>query len=163
MNLDSPLSDPWADDDTLDMTSLIDVVFLLLAFFILAATFAVPALDVRLAEAKNAQGAKPDEKSLTISVDYEGKIYRGRVEINPKELKEAIAQHPQAAPIYFNVDRKAPFEAFLAVLDEAKGQKRERFMINANAQVDLGEAGADLTSGGGEPGSAQRAEASDGP
>ncbi|MDR2387844.1 MAG: biopolymer transporter ExbD [Deltaproteobacteria bacterium] len=152
MSLDSPLSDPWSDDDTLDMTSLIDVVFLLLAFFILAATFAVPALEVRLAEAKNAQGAKPDEKSLTISVDSQGRIYQGRVEINPGDLKAIIAAHPQSAPIYFNVDREAPFGAFLEVLDEAKGQKRERFMINSKAQVDLGGPSPELAWGGGELG-----------
>ncbi|MDR0620390.1 MAG: biopolymer transporter ExbD [Deltaproteobacteria bacterium] len=151
MNLDSPLSDPWSEDDSLDMTSLIDVVFLLLAFFILAATFAVPAMDVRLSEAKNTEGAKPDEKSLTISVDSEGKIYHGRVAIDEAGLKEIIAAHPAQFPIYFNVDRDAPFGAFLAVLDEAKGQKRERFMINANAKVDApgpeAGSGADLGEG----------------
>ncbi|MDR3135369.1 MAG: biopolymer transporter ExbD [Deltaproteobacteria bacterium] len=136
MNLDSPLTDPWSDEDSLDMTSLIDVVFLLLAFFILAATFAVPAMDVRLATAKNAEGAKPDDRSLTISVDSEGNIYRGHQAIEPGELKGIIAQHPIQAPIYFNVDREAPFGAFLAVLDEAKGQRRERFMINAQAKAE---------------------------
>ncbi|MDR1309550.1 MAG: biopolymer transporter ExbD, partial [Deltaproteobacteria bacterium] len=75
MNLDSPLSAPWSDDDALDMTSLIDVVFLLLAFFILAASFAVPAMDVRLSEANNAAASKPDERSLTITVDAEGRIF----------------------------------------------------------------------------------------
>ncbi|MDR2368123.1 MAG: biopolymer transporter ExbD [Deltaproteobacteria bacterium] len=135
MIFDSPLADPWSEEDGLDMTSLIDVVFLLLAFFILAATFALPALDVRLAEAENAQGARPDEEALIISVDSEGKIYKGREPMDAAGLKEAIAAHPPLAPIYFNVDREAPFGSFLAVLDEAKGQRRERFMINAGAKV----------------------------
>ncbi|MDR1677184.1 MAG: biopolymer transporter ExbD [Deltaproteobacteria bacterium] len=136
MNLDSPLADPWSDDDTLDMTSLIDVVFLLLAFFILAASFAVPAMDLRLATAKNAESAKIDDRSLTISVDSDGQIYHGHQIIEVAELKTIILSHPIESPIYFNVDRDAPFGAFLTILDEAKGLNRERFMINAQTKVD---------------------------
>ncbi|MDR1112117.1 MAG: biopolymer transporter ExbD [Deltaproteobacteria bacterium] len=136
MNLDSPLADPWSDDDSLDMTSLIDVVFLLLAFFILAASFAVPAMDVRLSEARNATAAKPDDRSLTITVDGEGRIFCGQEPVGPRELRDVLASHPAEAPIYFNVDRDAPFGAFLGVLDEAKGLRRERFMINARTRPD---------------------------
>jgi biopolymer transport protein ExbD len=124
------------------MTSLIDVVFLLLAFFILAASFAVPAMDVRLSEAKNAAAAKADDRSLTITVNAEGMIFHGPDPINTAELKSILENHPAEAPIYFNVDKDAPFGAFLGVLDEAKSLHRERFMINAKGLSRDGDADA---------------------
>ncbi|MDR1049921.1 MAG: biopolymer transporter ExbD [Deltaproteobacteria bacterium] len=135
MNLDSPLNDPWSEDDSLDMTSLIDVIFLLLAFFILTATFAAPAMDVRLSEADNATPVRAEESALTITVDAEGLVYRGEQVLDADALRRIIQNHPAGAAIYFNVDQAAPFGAFLEVLDEAKGQRRERFMINARPRT----------------------------
>jgi biopolymer transport protein ExbD len=43
------------EDDEADMTPLIDVVFILLLFFIIAAAFAVRGLDVELPQAQSSQ------------------------------------------------------------------------------------------------------------
>ncbi|MDR0356604.1 MAG: biopolymer transporter ExbD [Deltaproteobacteria bacterium] len=131
MNLDSQLTDPWSDDDSLDLTSLIDVLFLLLAFFILAATFAAPAMNVHLSSAKNAAPVRQDEQSLTITVDSEGNIFQGQEQIDLAGLRRLLTDLAPEASIRFNVDQAAPFGTFLMVLDEAKELKRERFMINA--------------------------------
>ncbi|MDR1044346.1 MAG: biopolymer transporter ExbD [Candidatus Adiutrix sp.] len=128
MNLDLGLAD--LDGDGLDMTPLIDVLFLLLTFFILAATFVAPALEVQLAQARNLRSGQGQGPSLTFSIDAQGDIYYEREKIQAADLEKIMGAHAQETPIIFNVDQDAPFEAFLTVLDEAKSQNRHQFLIN---------------------------------
>jgi biopolymer transport protein ExbD len=109
MNLDSPLTDPWSDDDSMDLTSLKDAFFLLLAFFILAASFAIPALDVRLSEAKNTTQPKPDDQSLTITVDSQGQLFWGQKAVLMPELQKNLQDHPKdGAPALSLRPRQGP-------------------------------------------------------
>jgi len=132
MKLDFQLSE--LDEDNLDITPLIDVVFLLLTFFILAATFVSPALDVELAAAKNLSSSQSEDHTLTFSIDRQGELYFEKTRIDQAELKRILGDHSPESPIIFNVDQAAPFEAFLTVLDEAKGQNRRKFLINGHPQ-----------------------------
>ncbi len=131
MKLNLQLTD--LDEDSLDLTPLIDVLFLLLTFFILAATFMAPALEVELTKAKNLSAVPAQEQSLTFSIDAQGNIYHEKIKIDDTGLKNLLAKHPHSAPIIFNVDQKAPFESFVAVLDEAKSQGKHKFLINGQA------------------------------
>lgn len=128
MKLDFQFTD--LDEDNLDITPLIDVVFLLLTFFILAATFAAPTLEVELATAKNLSSSRSEDHTLTFSINGRGELYFERNQINQDELRRILRSHSPETPIIFNVDQAAPFEAFMTVLDEAKGQNRRKFLIN---------------------------------
>lgn len=118
------------DEDSLDMTPLIDVIFLLLTFFILAATFVAPAMEVQLSQAQNLASNQDQDHSQTFSIDAEGFLYFEQNRISPEELKQLLSSGPKDTPIIFNVDQAAPFEAFMTVLDEAKSQERHKFLIN---------------------------------
>lgn len=133
MKLDFQLSE--LDDDGLDMTPLIDVLFLLLTFFILAATFVAPSLEVQLTQAKNLSSSQGTDHSLTFSIDARGDIYFDQNRINSEELAQILSGHDQETPIIFNIDQGAPFEAFMIVLDEAKSQNRHKFLINGQPKA----------------------------
>ena len=118
------------DEDSLDLTPLIDVIFLLLTFFILAATFVAPSMEVQLSQVKNLASTQGQDHSQTFSIDAEGHIYFEQNRISLEELKNLLASGAKETPLVFNVDQGAPFEAFMTVLDEAKSQERHRFLIN---------------------------------
>lgn len=118
------------DEDSLDLTPLIDVIFLLLTFFILAATFVAPSLEVQLSQARNLASSQGQDHSQTFSIDAGGLIYFEQKVIDQEELKRLLAAGDKETPIIFNVDQAAPFEAFMTVLDEAKSHERHKFLIN---------------------------------
>ncbi len=118
------------EEPSLDLTPLIDTVFLLLIFFIMATTFAEPVLEVALSEASSA--AAPERKErLALTIDAEGKYHHGQAFITLEDWRELLANAPKDMLIVFNVDRNAPFNAFVSGLDAAKGQGRENILINA--------------------------------
>ena len=121
-------------DDSMDLTPLIDAVFMLLIFFIMATTFSKPVLEVALAKA---QGAAPKEiaaEKLTVTIDKEGNVLFDDAAVAPEKIEELMKPYPKETPIVFNVDKAAPFEPFVQVLDAAKRQSRSNFVINASLQ-----------------------------
>jgi biopolymer transport protein ExbD len=133
VNLRSPIDDLDLDNDSLELTSLIDVLFLLLTFFILAATFVPPSLEVDLPKAKTAISARIPERELTFSLDSQGSIFHEQSQIDLQTYRELIIETLEETPIIFNVDKDTPFESFLTLLDEARSLDRQHFMINAQA------------------------------
>jgi biopolymer transport protein ExbD len=138
VKISSPFDDLDKEDDSLEITSLIDVVFLLLTFFILAATFVAPSLDVSLPEASSATKAEGLETALTFSIDQDGAVYHEKNPIELENYKALLSSHAPETPLIFNVDQAAPFNAFLTLIDEAKLLNRQRFLINAQPPSDNG-------------------------
>jgi len=114
------------DELQLDITPLIDVVFLLLIFFMVSTTFEHESeVNITLPEAsKEIAQAKPD--AINIAIDNQSRIY-----INEKELlnsqistiKEAIydiAVDLPDAPIIISADEEAPFQMVIRTMDAAR-------------------------------------------
>ncbi len=119
------------DDDSLELTSMIDVVFLLLTFFILAATFVAPSLDVVLAKAENAASVSNKVERVTFSINNRGAVFHEKNEIKIEDVAHILEGKPSDTSIVFNVDEKAPFDAFIGVMDKVKGCGFNNFLINA--------------------------------
>ncbi len=104
----------------IDLTPLIDVVFLLLLFFLLTAAPAPdPTMAVQLPKAtKGALSKLPDEVELTMQSD--GRIlFRGNEYTFPRlrdELKKVAAAKP-ATRVVLRGDRKAHYENFIRLLE----------------------------------------------
>ncbi|MDR2503687.1 MAG: biopolymer transporter ExbD [Deltaproteobacteria bacterium] len=130
----NPLS--WEEDPdvSLDMTPLIDAVFMLLIFFIMATTFSRPVLEVALAGAESAAIADRDKKELDVSITEDGRIFFDGLAVSPEDLTASLASWPPETVIVFNVDKKAPFGLFIRALDAAKGQGRADFIINVSRE-----------------------------
>ena len=83
----------FLDDDfdaDIDLTPLIDVVFLLLLFFILAATFSAPVMQVALPAAGTAERVADDASRLVLSIDAGGSLYHLDAPISAADVPETM-------------------------------------------------------------------------
>lgn len=115
-----------SEDVDLNITPLIDVVFLLLIFFMVSTTFDHKSeMNITLPEAsKEIAQAKPD--AINVAIDSQSRIY-----VNEKELinsristiKEAlydIAMNLENAPIIISADKEAPYQMVIRTMDAAR-------------------------------------------
>lgn len=112
----------------LDLTPLIDVVFLLLIFFIMATSFTKPVIDIILPESSSAQKNTKTQKELAISVTAKGDLYYEQKQITQDELAQLLDEYPDRY-LNIHVDKSTPFEAFLHVVDYAKLKRNGEFII----------------------------------
>jgi len=112
----------------LDLTPLVDVLFILLIFFLVGATFAKPYIELSLPEAKS---AKPiaEKNILVFSITADGKLLFNQKEINPEEINNILVKYPEW-PINLFVDRNADFGLFIKVVDQFKLNGRNDFLIS---------------------------------
>lgn len=114
-------------DEEIDLTPLIDVVFILLIFFFITSTFIRPSLPVNLAKAASAAAAERKEQ-LVITIDADGALSNDGLPLIREEIPALLNASPELGINLF-VDRAAPFEAFLSVIDEARLLNREDISI----------------------------------
>lgn len=129
-NLD--LTGGLGGDVDIDLTPLIDVVFMLLIFFIMTTTFSKPVLDIVLPVSETA--AQPAERTpeLVISVTAEGKIFHNDAELG-KDALIALLDSREKDLLNLFVDEKAPFNAFVFIVDIAKAKRGGRFVISTQS------------------------------
>lgn len=119
------------EEPHIDLTPLIDAVFLLLIFFIMATTFSKPVLEVALAQADSASTRELPPERLAVTIDQAGEIYFDDAMVQLAEVARRLEAYPMETHIIFNIDQDAPFGMFVKVLDIAKGQQRKNFVINS--------------------------------
>ena len=116
------------EEPSIDLTPLIDTIFMLLIFFIMTTTFSRPVLDIILPASSEAE-ASAEKREQVISIKADGSLhYEGRM-IDRSEVDAILAERPEAL-LNLHVDQKAPFEAFVEVVDIAKVRKGGRFVIS---------------------------------
>lgn len=115
-------------DEEIDLTPLIDVVFILLIFFFITSTFIQPSLPVNLAKAASAAASAERKEQLVITIDKEGTLFTDGMVLTKEELPGLIRVNSDIGLNLF-VDREAPFEAFLSVIDETRLQGRDDVSI----------------------------------
>ena len=109
------------EDASIDLTPVIDVIFMLLIFFIMTTTFSKPVLDIVLPASETAE--------LVISVKADGTIYYQDQQLTKEALTAVLETRPEAL-LNLYVDEKAPFEAFVGVIDIAKLKRGGHFVIS---------------------------------
>lgn len=114
------------DAPEINLTPLIDVVFLLLIFFMVSTTFEREAeLSIELPEATTKAENRKDEK-IEIAIDASGRFYvNGRQLINkqPQTLKQALGQAAEGKtelPVVISADAKTPHQSVIMVMDAAR-------------------------------------------
>lgn len=106
---------------SLDMAPLIDVVFQLLIFFMLASSFLTPMLNLTLPTA-NAQD-KPQTERLIVSVDKSGQIFVNAEPVSLDTLQEALARRLSREPtgaVHLRGDEDMPYKLFVQIMDTAR-------------------------------------------
>ena len=82
------------EDINIDLTPLIDVIFMLLIFFIMTTTFSKPVIDIMLPASKTAEKAGSETKEIVITVSNKGDIYYGENIISANELEKILKDNP---------------------------------------------------------------------
>jgi len=114
------------DSLELNLTPLIDVVFLLLIFFMVSTTFDKDArIKVELPEATTQDEEIEDQKVLDITIDAEGLYYVNQKQVitsNIDILKHAIdkaADGREDLPVIITADANTTHQSVLRVMDAA--------------------------------------------
>ena len=114
------------EDPDVDLTSLIDVVFLLLLFFMVSTTFDKQALlKVDLPEASMVEDRAEMPESLELVIDNEGRMYLNDQRLIDSEARTIRAAMKQKAgdrrdiPLVLRADRLTPHHHVVTVMDVA--------------------------------------------
>lgn len=110
---------------SLDLTPVIDMVFLLLIFFLAATTFQQNEreMNVALPSAAAVMPISMAMREIVVNVDQSGGIVVGGRTTTPEELRELIATAVKSNPeqkVSVRGDRKAAYEHIVRVLDTCK-------------------------------------------
>jgi biopolymer transport protein ExbD len=110
---------------SIELTPLIDMVFLLLIFFLIATTFHQTEREMQIAlpVASSAAPISAMLQELIINVDVEGRIIVGGRSIEPDDLrsmvKDAVAVNPEQK-VTVRGDRRVAYASVVRVLDICK-------------------------------------------
>lgn len=125
------------EEPEINLTSLIDVVFLLLIFFMVSTTFERQALlELSLPEASTADSETvPDVVEFIVTDD--GRLFIGDRELVDQRqatvqaaIAERFAENPEAA-LVIRADAEAPHRLVVRVLDSAAAENIRRVSIAA--------------------------------
>ncbi len=107
----------------LDIAPLIDIVFLLLVFFMLTSTFLVPeAIELELPESSSSNVA--EITPITVALNQTGELTLNGETIALEQLKAAIEpllEQDSDAPITLKSDAQSEVQQLLSVMDEIRG------------------------------------------
>ena len=110
------------EEAAIDISPLIDCIFILLIFFIVTTTF-VEETGVEVDKPQASSGANLDKQSVMIAVTAEGAIVYGGKEIGISGVQPIVRRFVDKeadTPVIIQADEKAPTGMFARVLDEAK-------------------------------------------
>ncbi|MCL4162981.1 UNVERIFIED_CONTAM: hypothetical protein GTU68_026592 [Idotea baltica] len=120
------------DEQQIDLTPMLDVVFIMLIFFIVTATFIkLPGQDVLRPTALNAAELNP---SMLVAINSDNQIWINREEVEPRFLKTRIAvlfAENQGGELIIQADEEAQIEKIALVADAAKDVGVEIVRISA--------------------------------
>ncbi len=116
----------------LDITPLVDVVFLLLIFFLLTATFVRnPNIPIRLPQASNNQ-VTPQKRDITVGITTEGELRYETKAVTIAQLRTQMRKIHTTAPetmVLIQADRESRHGRVVEVMDLAKQIGFERIGI----------------------------------
>jgi biopolymer transport protein ExbD len=118
---------------TINLTSLIDVLFLLLTFFLVSTTFIEQSvLKVELPSMQNADRVR-QEKRFVLNVSRDGQmVYNGEV-VGSDDLKSLLTQSARevdaSGGLILRADQRLPYGDVMGILDVIKGSGVRRFVI----------------------------------
>lgn len=116
---------------TFNMASLIDMVFLLLIFFMLSTTL-VQQTGIDVNKPKAVSSKLLPRKNITITVTKEGNIYLENEKLSwdtfTKKIKQKIISNPQTTVVIVS-DLDQKLGLIVDIMDEAKKNGAERLSI----------------------------------
>lgn len=110
------------EEAAIDMTPMLDVVFIMLIFFIVTASFVKEAgIDVNRPEAATA--VKKDRANILVAISDKGEIWINKRKIDVRAVQANIerlyAENPQGT-VVIQADKKATTEVLIKVMDASR-------------------------------------------
>ncbi len=105
----------------INISPLIDVVFILLIFFIVTTVF-VEETGVDVNKPRAATSQDLERNSILIGITPEGSVYYGGREIGVGGVRPVVSRliRQEAMPVIIQADQDTPTQTTVSVLDEAK-------------------------------------------
>jgi len=120
----APLGNLFQEDEAeeINMTPMLDVVFIMLIFFIVTASFVKEAgIDVNRPEAATA--VKKERANILVAISDTGEIWINKRQIDVRAVQANIerlkAENPQGS-VVIQADKKATTEMLIKVLDASR-------------------------------------------
>ena len=117
---------PMPDDDEneINLTPMLDVVFIMLIFFIVTASFIKEVgLDVNRPDNQQQQQVKPEEANILIVIDQNDDIFINRRLIDPRAVRANIerlhAENPEGSVI-IQPSKKSTNKMLVTVMDASR-------------------------------------------
>ncbi|GGF68851.1 ExbD/TolR family protein [Alteromonas lipolytica] len=110
------------EEATIDMTPMLDVVFIMLIFFIVTASFVKEAgIDVNRPEAATA--VKKDRANILVAISDKGEIWINKRRVDVRAVQANIerlhAENPQGT-VVIQADKLATTETLIKVMDASR-------------------------------------------
>jgi len=123
------------DEGALSLTPLIDVVFLLLIFFLVSTTFAKEEveMDLNLPKAKSGKAGK-DGQYLVIQFSREGALLLAGRKVTLEGLQQKLnaqARRDRTRAVLIRGDVDARYGLFAKVMDACRSARLEKILIRA--------------------------------
>jgi biopolymer transport protein ExbD len=115
---------------SIDMAPLIDVVFLLLIFFMLTSSFVPPSVPLTLPQA--ASGAPSEAAKVVVSLDANGGISISEKPIANSEFETALRaalDQNATATVHFRGDTSVDYGVFLKLISRARAAGASQFHL----------------------------------
>ena len=121
------------EEATIDMTPMLDVVFIMLIFFIVTASFVKEAgIDVNRPEAATA--VKKDRANILVAISAKGEIWINKRKVDVRAVQANIerlyAENPQGT-VVIQADRKSTTDVLIKVMDASRAAGIEDVSIAA--------------------------------
>lgn len=120
----APLGNLFQEDEAeeINMTPMLDVVFIMLIFFIVTASFVKEAgIDVNRPEAATA--VKKERANILVAISDKGEIWINKRQIDVRAVQANIerlkAENPQGS-VVIQADKKATTEMLIKVMDASR-------------------------------------------
>ncbi len=118
------------DDDggaRVDLTPLVDVIFMLVIFFIMTASFELPVLEMQLPSSSQPSRAQVTNR-VTVVVDEQGQIRMGSASATEDDIASALssARDPVLEVV---IDKRAPSGILIDMADLARKEAGGRIII----------------------------------
>ncbi len=126
---------------SINITSLIDVMFLLLIFFMVSSTFRQQmGIEVTLPEAETASSLKVEQHEIT--VDKTGQMFFDGKMVDRTDLRTALKKVVDSKPdatIVLKADKEANFGSVVSAIDIARSVGGTKLIIPTEFVEDIGE------------------------
>ena len=124
------------DESDINLTPMLDVVFIMLIFFIVTASFIKEAgIEVRRPETEQAE-PKP-KANILVAISAKNEIWIDRKNIDPRavqaEFERLLAENPEGS-VVIQADKDAYTETVVLVADAARKAKIGRVSISGKSK-----------------------------